>query len=174
MFLRSSWPGPAGVTPEAAPIPTPALDAVPRSGVYHKPMPMTISQVARAAGVNAETVRYYERRRLVPAPNRTPSGYRQYGDETVRRIRFIKRAQALGFTLEEIRGLLELRVRRPSACDAVRRSTEAHLVVVNQKIAELGRLRGTLQYLADECLHRRSTTECPILSALEHDEPARS
>lgn len=137
-------------------------------------MALTISQVARAAGVNAETVRYYERRRLVPAPDRTPSGYRQYGDESIRRIRFIKRAQALGFTLEEIRGLLDLRVRRPSACDAVRQSTAAHLVVVNQKMAELRRLRGTLQHLANECLHRRPTAECPILAALEHDEPARS
>src|SRR5216684_250220 len=82
-------------------------------------MPLTIGQVATAADVNIQTIRYYERRGLFAAPRRTPSGYRQFAEDAVTRLRFIKRAQELGFSLNEIEDLLGLRVRHAAACDAV-------------------------------------------------------
>src|SRR2546425_2915207 len=83
-------------------------------------MALTIGQVADAADVNIQTIRYYERRGLFPTPRRTPAGYRQYADDAVARLRFIKHAQELGFSLQEIQELLGLRVRHGAACDAVR------------------------------------------------------
>src|SRR2546430_16469506 len=82
-------------------------------------MSLSISQVATAADVNIQTIRYYERRGLFPTPRRTPAGYRQYADEAVARLRFIKHAQELGFSLQEIQELVGLRVRPGAACDAV-------------------------------------------------------
>src|SRR2546425_9199169 len=84
-------------------------------------MALTISQVANAADVNIQTIRYYERRGLFPTPRRTPAGYRQYADDAVSRLRFIKHAQELGFSLQEIQELLGLRVRHGAACDVVER-----------------------------------------------------
>ncbi|HEX9632415.1 MAG TPA: MerR family DNA-binding protein [Gemmatimonadales bacterium] len=130
-------------------------------------MPLTIGQLATRAGVNIQTVRYYERRELVPRPSRSGGGYRLYEQETVSRLRFIKRAQDLGFSLEEIRELLALRVARPTSCDRVEARTRAKIVVVERKIAELIRMKETLEHLADACRRRERTAECPILGALE-------
>ncbi|HZI23108.1 MAG TPA: MerR family transcriptional regulator [Gemmatimonadales bacterium] len=130
-------------------------------------MPLTISQVAGAADVNIQTVRYYERRGLVPTPRRTPAGYRQYAEEAVARLRFIKHAQELGFSLKEIQELLNLRARHASACDAVAQRTRAKIRLVQNRIADLRRMQRTLQRLAAACAARRPTDDCPILEALE-------
>src|SRR2546428_7346383 len=97
-------------------------------------MPLTISQVADAADVNIQTIRYYERRGLFPNPRRTPSGYRQYGDDAGPRLRFIKHAQELGFSLQEIQELLGLRVRHGAACDVVEPRTTPKGEIVQQTI----------------------------------------
>ena len=96
-------------------------------------MPLTIGQVANAADVNIQTIRYYERRGLLPTPRRTHAGYRQYAHDAVARLRFIKRAQDLGFSLREIQELLRLRVRHNGACDAVERKTRQKVEVVQQE-----------------------------------------
>jgi len=128
---------------------------------------MSIGQVAAAAAVNIQTVRYYERRGLLSPARRTPSGYRQYNEDAVARLRFIKHAQELGFSLKEIDELLALRVRRGSACDAVERKTRQKIDLVEQRIRDLERIKRTLQKLADACAARELTQECPILEALE-------
>ena len=134
-------------------------------------MPLTISQVATAAAVNVQTIRYYERRGLVPTPRRTPSGYRQYAEDAVARLRFIKHAQELGFSLQEIQELLALRVRHSAACDVVERKTRQKIDVVQQRIRDLQRMRRTLERLAAACTARRPTDDCPILEVLEdHDD----
>lgn len=136
-------------------------------------MPLTIGQVAAAALVNIQTIRYYERRGLFAAPRRTASGYRQYGEDAVSRLRFIKHAQELGFSLKEIQDLLGLRVRNGSTCDAVARTTRQKIDVVQQRIADLRRMRRTLERLAAACAARRPTDDCPILEALADHGDAR-
>jgi Hg(II)-responsive transcriptional regulator len=134
-------------------------------------MALTIGQVATSADVNIETIRYYERRGLFPPPRRTPAGYRQYADDAVARLRFIKHAQELGFSLNEIQDLLKLRVRHGAACDAVERKTRQKLEVVHQRIRDLQRMKRTLERLAAACAARRPTDDCPILEVLEdHDD----
>jgi Hg(II)-responsive transcriptional regulator len=130
-------------------------------------MALTIGQVATAADVNIQTIRYYERRGLFPAPRRTAAGYRQYADDAVARLRFIKHAQALGFSLEEIADLLGLRVRHGAACDAVERKTRQKIVVVQQRIRDLQRMKRILERLASACTARQPTDDCPILEVLE-------
>ena len=130
-------------------------------------MPLTIGQVGAAAGVNIQTIRYYERRGLFPTPRRTPGGYRQYAEDAVARVRFIKHAQELGFSLQEIQELLGLRVRHGAACDAVERKTRHKIEVVQQKIRDLQRMQHTLERLAAACAVRRPTEDCPILEVLE-------
>lgn len=130
-------------------------------------MTLTIGQVAAAAAVNVQTIRYYERRGLFTAPRRTASGYRQYAEEAVVRLRFIKHAQELGFSLNEIQELLALRVRHGAACDPVERRTRQKIEVVESKIRDLERIRQTLEQLAAACAARRPTDDCPILEALE-------
>ncbi len=129
---------------------------------------LSIGQLAVAANVNVQTVRYYERRGLFPSPRRTAAGYRQYTSDSVARLRFIRHAQALGFSLAEIDDLLGLRVRRGSACDAVEHRTREKIAVVDRRIQDLRRLKRTLQRLAGACAERRPTDECPILEVLEH------
>ena len=137
-------------------------------------MALTIGQVADAADVNVQTIRYYERRGLFPAPRRTPSGYRQYAEDAVSRLRFIKHAQELGFSLQEIQELLGLRIRHGAACDAVERKTRHKIEVVQQKIRDLRRMRRTLEQLVAACAARLPTGECPILEALgDHGVPGQ-
>src|SRR5437016_12611821 len=96
-------------------------------------MALSIGQVADAADVNIQTIRYYERRGLFPTPRRTPAGYRQYADDAVARLRFIKHAQELGFSLQEIQELLGLRVRHSAACDVVERKTRQKIDVRSEE-----------------------------------------
>lgn len=132
-------------------------------------MSITIGQVAAQVGVNVQTVRYYERRGLLAAPQRTASGYRQYAEDAVSRLRFIKHAQELGFSLKDVQELLNLRVRRGTACDAVERSTRQQVERIQLKIRSLQRMEETLERLAAACNARRPTGACPILEALEDD-----
>lgn len=131
---------------------------------------LTIGQVARRARVPLDTVRYYERRGLLPPPPRTPAGYRQYAPDTVRRVEFIKRAQGLGFTLEEIEALLRLRVTPGPGCTVVERSARNAIARLDHQLADLQRMRAALARLADACGSRHPTDQCPLLDAIEPDE----
>lgn len=131
---------------------------------------MTIGQLAERSGVSVETVRYYERRGLLSAPARTSSGYRRYEPDAVARLRFIRRAQSLGFTLHEIEDLLALRVRAPRSCDAIGRKTHEKLTLVRAKIRQLQQIERSLTRLAAACDERRPTSECPMLHELEGTE----
>lgn len=129
-------------------------------------MPMMIGELASRAGVNAQTVRYYERRGLLREPERTSSGYRQYSADMLERLRFIKGAQELGFTLKEIEDLLELRVSDPASCSVVAERTRTKLVDVRRKIRDLQRIESVLKSLGSACATRTQTAECPILESL--------
>lgn len=131
---------------------------------------LKISEVATAALVNIQTVRYYERKGLLAVPRRTASGYRQYDVDAVKRLRFIKHAQVLGFSLKEIRELLALRVRHGAACETVERKTRAKIELIDERVRELKRLRRTLDRLAECCAARETTAECPVLETLEDDD----
>jgi MerR family transcriptional regulator, copper efflux regulator len=134
--------------------------------------PLTIGAVALRARVALDTVRYYERRGLLPPPPRTAAGYRQYPADTVRRVTFIKRAQALGFTLEEIADLLALRSTAEGGCDAVEHEAQAAIARIDTKVAELSRMRGALARLAATCHSPHLPDECPLLAALDASPPA--
>lgn len=128
---------------------------------------ITTGELAEKADVNVQTVRYYERRGLLPEPPRTESGYRQYGLEDVRRLRFIRRAQELGFTLDEIAGLLDLRVDRREECDAVERQAREVVDRVEGQMADLRSIRDALTELIRKCREAEATEPCPILSAID-------
>lgn len=128
-------------------------------------------EVARQAGVNGETLRYYERHGFLEKPPRTKSGYRLYSPDTVRRIRFIKRAQALGFSLREIKELLELSVgQNRKLCTDVRKRAEAKLTATVEKIRDLQAIKRSLTKLVTSCHEKKATSECPILEALDEEE----
>ncbi len=133
---------------------------------------LTIGELANRAGVNRETVRYYERRRLLPRPPRSVTGYRVFSDDAVDRLRFIKHAQGLGFTLNEIRELLGLRLGERSSCDEVRARAARKLSDVEAKIAALERIRIALGGLVTACKARRPTALCPILESLKARDTA--
>jgi DNA-binding transcriptional MerR regulator len=125
------------------------------------------SQVAAEAGVNVQTLRYYERRGLLAEPDRLDSGYRAYGPEAVRVVRFVKRAQQLGFSLEEIESLLDLAAGGPDSCEAARALSIETVARLDGKIASLTAMRDSLLQLVDTCGERRSERACPLLRALE-------
>lgn len=131
---------------------------------------ITTGELAERAGVGRETVRYYERRGLLPEPPRTEAGYRQYSPEDVRRLRFIRTAQELGFTLDEIGGLLGLRVRPDGSCEAVEARARNVLDRVERQIGELRGMKAALEALLQSCRAAEATDPCPILSAIENEE----
>ena len=128
---------------------------------------LTTGALAEAAGVGRETVRFYERKGLLPEPPRTTSGYRDYPLESVGRLRFIRRAQGLGFTLDEIADLLALRVDEVAACGTVEARAREKLASVADKLTELRRMKKALERLVDACQSREPTSDCPILEELE-------
>ena len=130
---------------------------------------MSIGALAAAANVNVQTIRYYERRALIPKADRTPGGYRRYTEESVARIRFIKRAQDLGFSLREIADLLSLRVRRDTACAEVEAKASSKISLVEQKIGELETIRSALEALVNACHANAVTGDCPIIETLERE-----
>lgn len=127
---------------------------------------MTRGEVADLVGLNAETIRYYERRSLISNPPRTSRGYRIYKDRHIDEVRFIRRAQDLGFTLAEIKELLSLRVDPTTDCSDFRRKARAKLDDVRKKIADLRRIAGTLEELTDACPAEGALSECPILDSM--------
>lgn len=129
--------------------------------------PLTIGQVASQTGLGVETVRFYERQGLIPEPSRRASGYRQYGEDTVDRLRFIRRAKDLGFTLAEIKSLLTLRVDETSTAADVKRQAEEKITDIDSRIRSLQKMRKTLKQLADSCHGAGPLSDCPILGALE-------
>jgi len=132
---------------------------------------LSIGQVARQAGVGVETVRYYEREGLLEEPPRRASGYRQYPEQVVKRLHFIKRAQKLGFSLKEITELLLLRVDAQTACEEVKQRTEAKIAEVERKMVELQRMRQALIQVASLCIGQGPIGRCPMLDALDRQEP---
>ena len=153
------------------------LDSGPGSGVHTARMTeptfesLTIGELARQAGVGVDTIRFYEREGLVPEPDRSPSsGYRQYAPQAVQRVRFIRHAKELGFTLKEVQELLDLRVEPSSTCADVRRRAQEKIAGIEQRIASLEHMRTALQGLANRCQGRGPVTECPILEELSRQE----
>ncbi len=127
---------------------------------------LTIGALARAAEVGIETIRFYERKGLLPEPPRTQAGYRQYTPDTVHRLRFIRRAQGLGFSLGEISELLDLRIAELSACGTVEVRARNKLEQIAEKISELKRIESALKRLVASCEAGEPTSECPILEEL--------
>ncbi len=132
---------------------------------------LTIGQLAKAAEVHIETIRYYERRGLIPKAPRRMSGYRQFSQEDVRRIRFIKHAKALGFTLEEVAELLVLKREPASTCGDIIEKIETKLIDIDGKLGSLQRMKTTLVALKKACkTPEASSKDCPILESLDADD----
>ena len=129
----------------------------------------TTGQLAKRANVNVETIRYYERRGIIPEPPRRESGYRQYPDDAVARIQFVKRAQELGFTLKEIQELLNLRVDPETPCAVVKNRADLKIMDIEEKLRSLKRIKKALNQLAASCSGRGPVGDCPILQALGGD-----
>ncbi len=128
---------------------------------------LTIGGLADEAGVNVETIRYYQRRGLMPEPDKPAHGYRRHDATTVKRVRFIKRAQALGFTLEEIGGLLQLD--EAHACAETRELASHKLAAIETKLADLAAMRKALTTLLCQCDAGAMKGNCPIIHALGAD-----
>ncbi|MBI2486184.1 MAG: MerR family DNA-binding protein [Deltaproteobacteria bacterium] len=131
---------------------------------------LTIGQLAKNAEVNIETVRYYERRGLIPKPPRPRSGYRQYSHDIVARIQFIKCAQELGFSLKEISELLSLRVAPDTTCGDVKRRAETKITVIEEKIQALQKIKKSLTKLVAMCSGQGPAGECSIMEVLDTKE----
>lgn len=126
----------------------------------------SIGQLSKHSGVNIETIRYYERIKMLPAPPRTASGRRIYGPAEERTLGFIRRSRELGFTLEEIRALLALGGPERAACADVRRIASAHLASVRGKLADLIKLEAILAETVAQC-SGDATADCPVLDILD-------
>jgi MerR family mercuric resistance operon transcriptional regulator len=124
----------------------------------------TIGQLAAEAGVNVETVRYYQRRKLMPEPQRPPGGTRRYDEAAAERLRFIKRAQVMGFALVDVESLLNLRARR--SCQKTRDLAVSKLQLVDSQIRELRRLRKELAHLVADCDRNQDEGACPLIERL--------
>lgn len=129
---------------------------------------LTIGRLARAAGVHVETIRYYQRRGLLSEPDKPWSGYRRYPMEMISRIHFIKRAQTLGFTLEEVAGLL--RLSEASACAETRDLATRKVALIERKLADLAAMRAALVGLVAQCDASQNESACPIILTLAHED----
>ena len=119
--------------------------------------------------MNPQTLRYYERRGLLPEPERSPTGYRAYGSEAVRVVRFIKRAQELGFSLDDVESLLHLAEGGPDSCEAAHSLATDKLADLDRRIAQLQSMRAGLARLVATCEQPREQRECPILTEIGDD-----
>lgn len=128
---------------------------------------LSIGQVAREAGIGVETVRFYERRGLIEEPARRASGYRQYGTDVVERLRFIRETKSLGFTLNEIKELLSLRLDPEAPSAIVKERVDAKITDVQNKIRSLQRMERELAKLTAKCDGQGPTCECPILISID-------
>ena len=128
---------------------------------------LTIGKVSKQAGVGVETIRFYEREGLLEQPPRLASGYRQYPCDTIDRLRLIKRAKELGFSLKEIKELLALRLVSGSTCDQIKERAETKIQDIENKIRSLQRMKRALKKLTAACSSNGPVSNCPILDALE-------
>ena len=131
---------------------------------------ISTSELAKRGGVNLETIRYYERVGLLPKPPRSAAGYRQFSAESVRRIRFIKRAQELGFSLKEIKELLALRIALGSTRADVRKRAESKIIDIEEKVQHLRAMKKALVRLTESCCGSGPASDCPMLESLSLDE----
>jgi MerR family transcriptional regulator, copper efflux regulator len=131
---------------------------------------LNIGDVARKSGVSVEAMRYYEREGLITAPGRDVNGYRCFEVDAIRQVRFIKRAQEVGFTLKDIKELLSLRTDPAASCCDVRDRATDKVINIDQKIATLTNMRSVLAAWIEECRGAGPVSECPILDALESEE----
>ena len=131
---------------------------------------MTIGQVANASGVGIQTLRYYEREKLLSTAARKPSGYRLYRSEVVARLRFIRRAKDLGFSLDEIRELLRLQDEKSGNRAKVKATADRKIAQLNDKIRDLSRMRGVLAHLSKSCSGKGVVHGCPIVEALQAND----
>jgi MerR family mercuric resistance operon transcriptional regulator len=129
---------------------------------------LTIGALAEAAGVNIETIRFYQRRGLLPEPNKPYGSIRRYAQVDVERVRFVKSAQRLGFSLDEVAGLLKLD--DGAHCGEARQLAEHKLADVRSKLADLRRIERVLAALVEECCTSRGTVSCPLIAALQQRE----
>lgn len=131
----------------------------------------TIGQIARETGISIETIRYYERLKLMPQPKRRPSGYRQYCQSCINRLRFFKNAKELGFSLKEIASFLSLRVKSKSKCADVKKRADRKIDEIDDKIGKLQRIKPSLRQLSNKCTKGNApSSECPILEAIDENE----
>ncbi len=139
--------------------------------------PLRIGQLARLAQVNVQTLRFYERKGLLPKPPRGPSGYREYPPDTIGVVKFIKRAQELGFSLREIKELLTLRKVPRATCGDVVIVAQGKIDEIEKKINDLRAMQTALSKLLSECKGAAPITQCPIIEALasasEIDSPSQ-
>jgi len=147
------------------------LDAVPRYMVHA--CFMRTGEVAAEVGVNIQTLRYYERRGILPKPKRTSAGYRVYSSDAVSLLRFIKRAQELGFTLHEIEELLRLRNNKRATCQEVKTAAASKVVDIDAKIHSLKAMKRALTVLLASCDRNDRDRDCPILESLDSPHPRR-
>ncbi len=140
-----------------------ADDAAPR---------LSIGALSKRTGCNIETIRYYERLTLLPKPARTAGGHRAYGADHLRRLRFVRRARQLGFTLDEVRALLRLSSGSERSCAQVRELAAAHLASVRAKLADLRAMERTLAETVERC-GTSDQPSCPLIEALSGDELVR-
>jgi MerR family copper efflux transcriptional regulator len=133
-------------------------------------MALKIGEVAERGGVNLQTIRYYEREKLLPKPPRLPSGYRMFPEQTVHRVRFIKRAQELGFSLADIRDLLSIQIDPKKECSDVKRLAKIKIADIEEKIRTLEAMKRVLSGLTKLCPGRGPSSECPILESIDAKE----
>lgn len=131
---------------------------------------LNIGQVAKQTGVTVETIRFYEKKGLIEAPERSDSGYRRYPAEITKRVHFIRRAKEVGFTLSEISELLTLRREPGTSCSDIKLRATQKIESVDQKIQDLQRIRDALARMVLKCQGRGRLQDCPILEELELDE----
>jgi MerR family transcriptional regulator, copper efflux regulator len=131
---------------------------------------LTIGQIAKRSGVGVETVRFYEHEGLIEDPPRRTSGYRQYSPDVIARIKFIKRAKELGFSLKEIRELLALRSDPKTTCSDIKQRAQAKLKDIEERLRDLKKMRDAISQLAAACDGSSPINECPILDALVVEE----
>lgn len=127
---------------------------------------MNIGEVAKRSGIGIETIRFYEREGLLLKPERRPSGYRQYDEATVERLNYIRRAKELGFTLAEVKELLELSAAH-SICEHIRQRAEKKITDIDGKIRNLQQMKRSLGKIVQRCLEKNSTEECPLVHKMK-------
>ena len=130
---------------------------------------MRIGQVAKSAGITVEAIRFYEKEGLIEAPSRTNSGYRNYSADQTRIISFIKKAKELGFSLKEIKEILELRYTPGTTCGDIKRKAEDKVTIITERIDLLIKVRKSLNKLIESCTEESPITTCPIIELLSDD-----